>query len=115
MIQRTLFNKLTLDRIDEVFTHHFPDRLPDQIRQWREDVQAGSMESRQFYISINDQYEMEGILLYDISLASGVLYACTSAAVLNLLERVRRTGQLRSVTGDPQSVEWAESTNLLTV
>lgn len=115
MVQRTLFNKLTLDRIDEVFTYHFPDGLPGQIICWREELQAGSTEGRQFYISVNDQYEMEGIMLYESSLASGVLYACTPEAVLNLLERVIRTGQLRSVTGDSQSVKWAESTDLLTV
>lgn len=113
LIQRTLFNKLTLDRIEEVFAPHFTGAIEPQIQVWREAVEAGEVAGRQFYISVNDKWEIDGILMVDDHTQAGVIYARTKEITQSLLERARRGGSLIRLSGDQASCQWVQEMNLL--
>lgn len=107
MIQRTMFNKLTIDRIEEVFSPKWAGQLDSYIAEWREALAAGQVQGCSFYISINDQMEMDGILLQDTVQQSGTIFAGSSEAAQNLIERARTTGVMKTLNGDSESCKWA--------
>lgn len=112
MIQRTLFNKFTIDRIEEVFVPFFAGIMEPQVQCWREAVNAGEVKEKLFYISINDTWEMDGIFLYDQNTHEGVIYARTRESAKALLERVHRDGGIYTLSGDPTSCLWVEEMDL---
>lgn len=112
MIQRTRFNRITIDRIEELFAPHFRGTIDAEIQCWREAMADGEIAGRQFYISLNAQWEMDGILMYDEAKEEGVIYARTKEVTHDLLERVLRSGGLLRLTGDPAACRWAAETKL---
>lgn len=107
MIQHTQFNKLTIDRIKDVFRGQFVGKIEPFLKEWREWIEIGRVQNRSFYISLNSKFEMDGILLHDQKEESGVIFAQSSETAQNLIERARKNGDIKTLDGDSESCRWA--------
>lgn len=106
MIQRTLFNNLTVDRIEEILAVQFAGKIEPYIKEWREWIEAGQVHGLGFYISVNSQFEMDGILLHHKEAKTGTIFALSSEAAQNLIERARKAGDIQTFDGDSESCKW---------
>lgn len=108
MIQRTQFNRITLDRIREKFSAKFPKTLDSYLSQWEEWAALKQVENRLFYISINSDFEVDGILFYDSKIYSGTIFALNEYAAKELFQKAEKNGLIENLNGDPNSIEWVQ-------
>lgn len=109
MIQRTQFNKISVDRIQEVFAGNFPGIIEPYLQQWREWVQAGGSAERVFYISVNENFAVDGILFQDIVAEAATIFSLEATIAYNLVKKATKYGPITTFTGDPASCQWARS------
>lgn len=109
LIQRTQFNKISIDRIQEVFAGKFTSVIEPYLQQWREWIQAGGSEGRVFYISLNASFEVDGILFQDIAAEVATIFSFNATVARNLVEKATKYGQIATFNGDPTSCQWAKN------
>ncbi len=115
MIQRTQLNKISISKIQEEFVgneQQTDEELKQYLSQWTNWVRIGQTANRSFYISVNKDYKVDGILLDDGTNGSATLFARSAEVVQNLLIRASRDTHFSELAGDAKSLHWAEGISL---
>ena len=109
LIQRTQFNKISIDRIEEVFAGQFAGAMDSYLERWNEWVTTEKVQRGVFYISVNTDFQVDGLLFHDTVLNQGTIFALSLEVTKELVTKAKKHGNIESFIGDPTSCKWVEA------